>query len=90
MEDSQAVSKGEKDFLSGTMSTASEDDKNFFGFSVLEVIIDEARDSSSPHNQKRCKFGITYQQVLFPYRHIPPSTLAWWFASFFGTFLVQL
>lgn len=88
MEDSQAVSKGEKDFLSGTMSTSSEADKNFLGFSVLEVIIDEARDSSSPHNQKRWKFGITYQQVLFPF--FPPCTLAWWFASFFGTFLVQL
>lgn len=59
----QAVSEGEKDFLSGTMSTASEADKNVLGFLFLKWLLDEARDSSSPHNQKRWKFGISYQQV---------------------------
>lgn len=92
MGDSQAVSKGEKDFLSGTMSTASQADKNVVGFLFLKWLLDEAWKSSSPHNKKRWKFGISYQQAktTFFSFHFPPSTLAWWFAYFFGTFLVQL
>lgn len=63
MGESQAVSKGEKDFLSGTMSTASQADKIVVGFLFLKRLLDEAWKSSSPHNKKRWKFGISYQQV---------------------------
>lgn len=95
MEDSQAVSKGEKDFLSRTGPWVQPQKlrKTFWAFCSWG---DYWMKHRTVLHLKTIKSGSLelatskWRPLLFPYRHIPRSTLAWFFAYSSSTFLVQL